>query len=68
MTNIGLYKNHTTTVLLNKLSNTITKLKLNNTKLENNRVKSLINELKTRILSETQKLKFKYLFDRYTWI
>ena len=69
MTNISLYKDNTNTVLLNKLSNVITRLRKSNTDLRHDfMAKSLIKELKQRELTKNQTIKYRRLFDRYTWI
>ena len=65
---LGLYKNKSTTEILNKLAKTITKLNINNNKLENTRAKSLIKEIDKRTLTKTQRILFNKLFTRFSWI
>lgn len=70
MADLGLHKNKTTTVILNKLSSAITRLNKNDSKVENARARSCLNELKlrSRYLTATQKEQHKRLLDRYSWI
>jgi len=68
MNNIGIYKNNTITSLLLLLSHTISKYSKNQKKGTDTKVRTIIKEINTRTLTQTQKYNFRRSIDRFSWI
>lgn len=68
MVNTSMHEHKSNTFLLLKLSKYITKLNTSNGARNNATVKSIIKELKLRVLSPIQRQQYNRMVDRYSWI